>query len=258
MTDLSAVARAAVARIEALLDEARGLPGLAASSDESAFSLRETERRYLPDTLAKYLAIPPSGRDPEADALLETQLLQLERATAQRLAVFAQAQRDALAANGGFLDARFGPVGSLPPVVRAAAPAAVEATTNEPPSRTLVARFFERLAPVGTPSTDLLALAAERFATLVPALTSVKRGLFGGAPQALAIDVPVGDGLLRYALAAGRTGITASVTKVVRGIALRTESVDIDTWLAAIVDDVGAYVERDRATRERLAQIFRR
>ncbi len=254
MMDLPDAARAAVARIEALLDESRDLPGLAASSDESAYSLRETERRYLPETLAKYLAIPRSQRDDEANALLEGQLLQLERATAQRLAVFAQSQRDALAANGGFLDARFGKLGNLPP----APPAAASTAAVVPTSRTLVARLFDELAPAATRSHELLALAADRFATLVPALTTVKRGLFGGPPQAVAIDVPTGDAVLRYALAASRAGIAASVTKVVRGIALRTETVDIDAWLAALVEDVGAYVERDRATRDRLAQLFGR
>ncbi|GAC1549040.1 MAG: hypothetical protein NVS3B16_22530 [Vulcanimicrobiaceae bacterium] len=256
MPELPAAARVAVARIEALLDEARDLPGLAASSDESAFVLRETERRYLPDTLGAYLAIPRSQRDDEASALLEAQLLQLERATAKRLAAFAATQRDALAANGTFLDGRFGRADSLPP-----APLAEPqpARGGDAPSRTMVARFFERLAPAVAARPDaVLAAAAERFSTLLPALTTVKRGLFGGAPQAVSIDVPSGDAVLRYALQATRAGFATTVTKVVRGIALRTEPCDFDTWIAALVEDVGTYVERDRATRERLMQFIGR
>ncbi len=73
-----------VSRIEAMLDEAKRLIERTGGADESAFSLRETERRYLPDTLNAYLNVPPSQRDSVADALLVDQLRLLERATAQR------------------------------------------------------------------------------------------------------------------------------------------------------------------------------
>ena len=253
--ELPAVARATVARIEALLDEARALPGLAASADESAYSLRETERSYLPDTLRAYFAIPPSQRDDATRALVEKQLLQLERATATHLAAYAQTQRLALQSNGAFFDARFGTIESL-------APAPIAADTEpsndgESSSRAMIGRFFETLAPAAaTDPTALLVRAAERFMTLVPALTTVKRGLFGGAPQAVTIDVPSGNAVLRYALASSRTGIATSVTQFVRGIALRTEACDAETWFAGLAHDLGEYVERDRATRGRLAAFF--
>ena len=252
MDDLPAVARATVARIEALLDEARVLPGLAASADESAYSLRETERSYLPDTLRAYFAIPPSQRDDATQALVEKQLLQLERATASRLAAYAETQRLALQSNGAFFDARFGTIESLAPAPVASAREPVAPAASS--SRAMIGRFFDALAPAaaGDP-TALLARAAERFTALVPTLTTVKRGLFGGTPQAVTIDVPDGNGVLRYALAASRTGIATSVTQVVRGIALRSETCDIETWFAGLAHDLGAYVERDRATRGRLA-----
>ena len=252
MDELPAGARATVARIEALLDEARALPGLAASADESAYSLRETERSYLPDTLRAYFAIPPSQRDDATRALIEKQLVQLERATAARLAVYAETQRLALQSNGAFFDARFGTIESLAPAPVAADRELV--APGEPSSRAMIGRFFDALAP--TAASDpaaLLVRAAERFTALVPALTTVKRGLFGGTPQAVTIDVPDGNGILRYALAASRTGIVTSVTQVVRGIALRSEACDAETWFAGLAHDLGAYVERDRATRGRLA-----
>ena len=252
MDELPAGARATVARIEALLDEARVLPGLAASADESAYSLRETERSYLPDTLRAYFAIPPSQRDDATQALVEKQLLQLERATASRLAAYAETQRLALQSNGAFFDARFGTIESLAPAPVASDRESVASAALS--SRAMIGRFFDALAPAAASDpTALLARAAERFTALVPALTTVKRGLFGGTPQAVTIDVPDGNGVLRYALAASRTGIATSVTQVVRGIALRSETCDVETWFAGLAHDLGAYVERDRATRGRLA-----
>lgn len=252
MDDLPVVARATVARIEALLDEARALPGLAASADESAYSLRETERSYLPETLRAYFAIPPSQRDDATRALVEKQLLQLERATASRLAAYAETQRLALQSNGAFFDARFGTIDSLPPAP--VAPVRESLAPGTPDSRAMISRFFETLAPAAANDpAALLVRAAERFTALVPALTTVKRGLFGGSPQAVTIDVPDGNGILRYQLTASRTGIATSVTQVVRGIALRSEACDAETWFAGLAHDLGEYVERDRATRGRLA-----
>jgi len=66
----------------------------------------------------------------------------------------------------------------------------------------------------------------------------------------------VRDGALRYNLAATRSGIEASATKVVRGVALRTESVDLDAWLRGLYEDLGAFVERDRHTRETLTRFL--
>ena len=95
-----------LAQAEALL--ARG------GSDEAAYALRETERRYLPDTLDAYLGVPPARRDATAETMLVEQLRLLERATAQRLAVLSESAEIALAANGRFLTERFGPLDTLP------------------------------------------------------------------------------------------------------------------------------------------------
>ena len=178
------------------------------------------------------------------------QLELLEKATAQRLAALAEASRTSLAANGAFLTERFGATETLPD-----APAAAP---SEGLSRTLVARLFSQLDDAAGNPQQLVTVAAEKFSSLFPALTTVKRGLFGGPPKAVVLDVPRGDHLLRYALGAGRMGIEASVTKVVRGIALRTEPCDVGEWLRGLFDDVSEYVERDRSSRELLTAFFAR
>ena len=100
-------------RIEAMLAQAETLLARG-GSDEAAYALRETERRYLPDTLDAYLSVPPARRDAAAETMLVEQLRLLERATAQRLAVLSESAEVALAANGRFLTERFGPIDALP------------------------------------------------------------------------------------------------------------------------------------------------
>jgi hypothetical protein len=122
----------------------------------------------------------------------------------------------------------------------------------------LVRTFLDGIErDAGTEPAALLAVAAERFAALVPQLLTVQKGRLGfGAVEALQLTIPVGDGALRYTLAAHRSGIEASATKVVRGVALRTETVDLDVWLRGLYQDLGAFVERDRRTRETLTRFL--
>lgn len=249
-------AAARVSRIEALLDEAERVLGAGGMLDEAAYSLRETRARYLPDTLRAYLDVPPSlrgERDPAGrtpDELLVAQLDHLERATAQRLRELAARRTENIAANGAFLTERFGPADALPQ----AAPA--EPVSSAPLA--LVRTFLDGIAQdAGPQPAALVAVAAERFGALVPQLLTTQRGALGFGPvQALQLTIPVRDGALRYSLAATRSGIEASATKVVRGVALRTESVDLDAWLRGLYEDLGAFVERDRRTRETLTRFL--
>ena len=245
-----------VSRIEALLDEAERSLAHASAVDEASFSLRETRARYLPDTLRAYFDIPPSlraerdasGRTP--DELLIAQLDHLERATAQRLRELAARGTEGIAANGAFLTERFGPAAALPQ----AAPAAAAASAP----LALVRTFLDGIErDAGKQPAALVAVAAERFTALFPQLLSVQRGRFGfGAVESLQLTVPVAGGELRYTLAAHRGGIEASVTKVVRGVALRTETVDLDAWLSGLYLDLGAFVDRDRRAREVLTRFL--
>jgi hypothetical protein len=245
-----------VARIEAMLDEAAALLKSGRATDEASFSLSETRARYLPDTLRAYFDVPPSlrqekdqtGRSP--DERLVAQLEHLERAVAQRLRELAEARTNAVAANETFLAERFGPAEALPAAddVLPAGPA-----VTSTPASLMRAYFDPFVSQTVTQPTALIAATADRFKALVPQLVGMQRGMLGmGAIEAVWIDVPVGDGALRYTLSAQRSGIEAVVTKIVRGVALRSQRTDLETWLQGLYADLGAYVAHDRATRDTL------
>ena len=249
MDALPAEAEAAVKRIEALLAQAE--PLLGEGSDEAAYALRETERRYLPDTVRAYLDIPPARRDATAASMLVDQLALLERATAQRLAALAERSENALSANGAFLTERFGPVESLP-----------EAPAVDPgsaPPATLVRGVLNRMsAEAGPDPAALLEVAATRLAAAFPAVVAVHRGgFFGRGPvESLALTVPRGNDVLRYLLARDRFGVRAAVERHVGGIRLKTQTVGIPEWTAGLLDDLTTYVERERDARDVLARLF--
>jgi hypothetical protein len=251
---LPAEAEALVSRIEGMLAQAEALLA-SGGSDEAAYALRETERRYLPDTLKAYEDIPPARRDATAAEMLVEQLRLLERATGQRLAVLAESAETALAANGAFLAERFGPLETLPetPPVDLVDPATA-------PPAALVRRVLEKLeAESGPDPGALIERAAVRLAAAFPAIATVRRGGFlgRGPVEEVALDVPRRDDLLRYALARTRHGIEATVTRYLRGIKNKTLAVDVAEWTRGLIDDLGAYVERERGARETLTRLFR-
>lgn len=252
MEALPGEAEALVARIEGLLAQAEGLVA-GGAADEAAYALRETERRYLPDTLRAYLDVPPARRDDAAREMLVEQLRLLERATAQRLARLAQGAETALAANGAFLTERFGALESLPEPPADAAPL--------PVSSTLVRRALAKIESEAGPDPQrLLERAAEQLGAAFPALAQVKRGgLLGRGPvEWFGLDVPRATDVLRYGLGrAVRGGIEASVTRFVRNVKLRTEVCDIAEWTQGLIEDLGAYVERERSARDALDRLFR-
>jgi hypothetical protein len=256
MMELPAEAIESVRRIEALLAEAEPIVARGGATDEATFSLRETRTRYLPDTINAYLDVPPSlrtqpdsgGKTPAERVV--AQLDHLERATSQRLRELAARSTAGVAANERFLTDRFGAADALPP--------AEPVLTGSAPPATLVHAFIDRIAgDARGANAPLVVVAAERFGALVPQLIAVRRGAFGMGPvEAFSLDIPVRDGVLRYTLASRRSGIEASATKVVRGVALRTEVVDLDEWLRGLYADLGAYVERDARTRETLTRFL--
>ena len=250
---LPAQAESLVARIEAMLAQAEALLARG-GSDEAAYALRETERRYLPDTLDAYLGVPPALRDATSATMLVEQLRLLERATAQRLAVLAESAENALAANGRFLTERFGPLDTLPESASGGGDPATAAPTA------LVRRVLDRLE--GEPGADPIAVverAAVRLAAAFPAITTVRHaGILGRGPvEDIALDVPRRDDMLRYTLTRTRHGVEATVTRYLRGIKNKTVAVDVAEWTRALIDDLGAYVERERGAREVLEQLFR-
>jgi hypothetical protein len=255
VNDLPPEAETLVARIEGLLGQAQSLLATGEHSEEAAYALRETERRYLPDTVKAYLDIPPARRDATAATMLVDQLRLLERATAQRLGTLAESAEMALAANAAFLAERFGPLDTLPDARE------IPVGPIEAPPVTLVRRVLDRLqAEAGPDPAALLERAAVRFAGAFPGIVAVKRGGFlgRGPVEVLALEVPRVSDLLRYVLA--RTpygGVEASVTRVVRGVALRTERCEIGDWVQGLVEDLGAYVARERTVRDALTRLFK-
>ncbi|HTW83724.1 MAG TPA: hypothetical protein VMD91_06645 [Candidatus Sulfotelmatobacter sp.] len=251
---LPAEAETLVARIEGLLAQAEPLLAQG-GADEAAYALRETERRYLPDTLRAYTDIPPARRDATAQAMLVDQLRLLERATAQRLATLSESAETQLSANGAFLTERFGALETLPD---ASAVEAVAAGTAPP--AILVRRMFDRLqADAGSSPVALIENVAGEVARRFPAIVSVHRsGFLGRGPvDAVALDVPRRDDMLRYALA--RTaygGVEATVTRFLRGIKNKTVTAEVGEWIAGLMQDLSDYAERDRSARETLTRFF--
>jgi hypothetical protein len=95
---------------------AEGLPRLRASGlhNEDLFTVRQTVLRYLPETLANYVALPPAFRVSHAlkDGKTARQLLaeQLSLLKTQMREIVANAARQdaqALIANGHFLEEKF-------------------------------------------------------------------------------------------------------------------------------------------------------
>lgn len=85
------------------------------------------------------------------------------------------------------------------------------------------ARFLEGLAAL--------------LVAVLPEVTKVERGGFFGRGEVRRVEVEVDEA--RYALAAERGRLAASRTRVVRGIALKTEPRAVDAW----VDELGAALE---------------
>jgi hypothetical protein len=250
---LPAQAEALVARIETMLAQADALVAHG-GSDEAAYALRETERRYLPDTLGAYLGVPPALRDAAAGTMLVEQLRLLERATAQRLAVLAESAENALAANGRFLTERFGALDTLPET------AAVAGDAGSAAPAALVRRVLERLeGEAGADPIAILERAAVRLSAAFPAIATVRRaGFLGRGPvEDIALDVPRRDDMMRYVLTRTRHGIEATAARFLRGIKIKTVAVDVGEWTRALIDDLSAYVERERGAREVLEQLFR-
>ncbi len=236
-----------------VLAEADALGTLAQGGDD-AFVVAETRRRYLPDTLAAFAALPPAaherpgpdGRTPH-EHLVE-QLRLLDAGVAARVEALARAKHDALGANGAFLRERLGEAPAAAPL------AAPQQTAPAVLVRNLFTLDRERLD-----ARAALDAIGARLAAAFPQIVQVARGgIFGRGPiERVVLDVPVAGNSMRYDLAIGRRGeLLASVAKVVRGVTLRTEPCTFEEWTEALYEDLGAYAERDARVRETLARVF--
>ena len=90
------------------------LPKLGRGFDDNLFTVRETVLRYLPETLANYVALPPAFRATRvlkagrtARDLLTEQLTILDDQLKEVVDNVARGDAEALLANGKFLEAKF-------------------------------------------------------------------------------------------------------------------------------------------------------
>ncbi len=226
-------------------------------SDEAAFALRETERRYLPDTLRAYEDIPPARRDAPAAEMLVEQLRLLERATAQRLAVLAESAETALQANGAFLAERFGPLEALPQT-----PPVDFVDPDTAPPTVLVRRLLERLEaesgsqPIAHPRARGGA-ARRRVPAPSPRCGAAACSGAGRSKRSRSTSRGVTTCCATRSCARAQAGVEATVTRYLRGIKNKTVTVDVGEWTRGLIADLAAYVERERGARETLTRLFR-
>jgi hypothetical protein len=99
------------------------------------------------------------------------------------------------------------------------------------------------------------ALAVKLEAAL-PGQVEVERrgGLLGGRKRVRRIEVTLGD--QRSELEAERGRVTCRRRSVVRGIALKTQELDLDAWIAALSQDVIEEAERSERGRQALARLL--
>jgi hypothetical protein len=99
------------------------------------------------------------------------------------------------------------------------------------------------------------ALAVKLEAAL-PGQVEVERrgGLLGGRKRVRRIEVTLGD--QRYEAEADRGRVTCRRRSVVRGIALKTQELDLDAWIAALSQDLVEEADRSDRGRQALARLL--
>jgi hypothetical protein len=97
---------------------------------------------------------------------------------------------------------------------------------------------------------------AVKLEAALPGQVEVERrgGLLGGRKRVRRIEVTLGD--QRYELEAERGRVTGRRRSVVRGIALKTQELDLDAWIAAVSQDLVEEAERSERGREALARLL--
>ena len=100
-----------------------------------------------------------------------------------------------------------------------------------------------------------LASLADKLSKILPGETEVqRRGIFGSGPVRL-VRIHLGDD--RYALEdPGRGPLRATRTRVVRGIALKTEEIPVEQWVGDLGDQLEERARSSAATRTALARLI--
>jgi hypothetical protein len=97
---------------------------------------------------------------------------------------------------------------------------------------------------------------AVRLKGALPGQVEVERkgGLFGGNKRVRRIEVSLGD--QRYEADVDRGRVTCRRRSVVRGIALKTQELDLDAWIDALSRDLVDESERSERGRQALARLL--
>jgi len=102
-----------------------------------------------------------------------------------------------------------------------------------------------------------LSALAEKLGGALPQQCVVERkgSLFAREKPIHRVSVELGE--YRYVIEkADRGGLRAGRTKVVRGIALKTEDLGIDTWIDDLSHDLAAYAARNTQARSALERLL--
>ena len=102
-----------------------------------------------------------------------------------------------------------------------------------------------------------LGALAEKLGGALPQQTVVERrgGLFAREKPIHKISVELGE--YRYLIEkAGHGGLQTARTKVVRGIALKTEELPVDAWIESLSRDLAQYAARNAQARMALERLL--
>ena len=258
--DLPPAARSFIALIEAHLREAQPLLQSGAENAD-AFALRETQRRYLPETIQLFMAVPQSLREAvnaqgeSASTQLIKSLAILENATLAHLQNLASAKRDAAEINQQFLAERFSGISATEqPLIVPAAPNMEQAI---PPSTFLIQELFSQATKEAAGNQQqLLDAIAAKFSDAFPRITRVERRLFSRAVKRVEVEIPSSKDAVRYILSWTPYGFEAGIATMVRGIALKTETLPTENWIATIVEHLADFTSKNQETEARLKEFF--
>jgi hypothetical protein len=108
-----------------------------------------------------------------------------------------------------------------------------------------------------TDTKAFLGALAEKLGGALPALCQVERkgGLFSKEKHVQRVTVELGEH--RYSIEHGdRGGLRAARAKIVRGIALKTDELPIDSWIEELSRDLAAYAARNAQARVALERLL--
>lgn len=102
-------------------------------------------------------------------------------------------------------------------------------------------------------SSELIESLANRLSVLLPEITSIQRGgwILSGQRPVKQLTVKFNDNHLT--VTKDKLGVFPKVTKIVRGIALKTTDVSLDDWIALLALELSKAAEKDAGTRQALS-----